>query len=497
MLTDQAAATAEYRMEFLSDCYLMPAAPGDPEYEDSGVKLKYYSTQALAYYYGKCVYLILAGMANGKSITTEFRNIPSEPMGTVYLEAAGTVGRFRANGTTYAFDSDGLVVGCDAMLDGGAGLVADASGTDWFPMMVPAANLATVTPTTNATPALANTITAPAGFDPMNPGNIWASFPTDGVSADVYAVELDKAHAVADATEQVSRESFSKSLSWLLESPYNITPVSVSLVSVAHSIGSISRVNVLVGLFAGSGSGSIANQSGGTLPLLAGSGSGAVAARRVSAVAGSGSGSNAMFTIPTLVSFDFEGANNSTTFNTTGTESLSVTPYGGAKITTARKVSGQSSGSFPTGSGLEISTSGAGFNFGSGPFAIQADVYIDSMPSDWFIVSSKSSGGLFIGYALAAYTGNGIGIGYGRKGVAWDYISSQQITMGQWCNIKIVCDGTTIKLFLDNSQIGSTQTRTASYNLSAGGGFYVADHNDGGSALFMNGNLDNLDIWVP
>jgi hypothetical protein len=176
-------------------------------------------------------------------------------MGTLYLEAAGTVGRFRANGTTFAFDSQGLIAGCDAMLDGGVGLVANATGADWFPMMVPATNLPTVTPAANNSPALANTINAPSGFDPMAPGNIWASFGTTGVEGDVYAVELTRTSAVGAVAENVRRESVSRSLSWVLEAPYNATPVTESGTSVASAISIILPGIVL---FAGGGSGAIA-----------------------------------------------------------------------------------------------------------------------------------------------------------------------------------------------------------------------------------------------
>jgi len=200
-------------------------------------------------------------MANGKSITTELRNIPSEPMGTVYLEAAGTVGRFRANGITFAWDSQGLVVGCDAMLDGGAGLVTGATGADWFPMMVPATNLPTVTATVNSTPSLANTITAPGGFDPMAPGNIWSSFGTAGVEGDVYAADLTRASVVGAVAENVRRESVSRSLTWVLEAPYSLTATTESITSVSVSYGTAS---VVYELFAGSGSGVIADLSAAT-----------------------------------------------------------------------------------------------------------------------------------------------------------------------------------------------------------------------------------------
>jgi len=276
MPSEQAIATSEYRMEFLSDSYLVPAVAGDPEFTDSGVKLQYYSTKALAYYYGRCIHLLLSGMANGKSITTELRNIPSEPMGTVYLQAGGTVGRFRANGTTFAFDSEALVVGCDAMLDGGAGKLTGASGVDWFPMMVGASNLPTVTPTTNNSPALANTITAPSGFDPMAPGNIWASFGTAGVEGDVYAVELTRASVVQAKADTVRRESVSRSLSWALVLPYSLATVVETGTSVAVSFGTILAS---VDLYVGSGSGVIANlgSSINLSELYAGSGSGVIA----------------------------------------------------------------------------------------------------------------------------------------------------------------------------------------------------------------------------
>jgi hypothetical protein len=189
--SDGTNSTDRYGMEFAPDSYLRPST--DAGDNGTGLNYVYVSSQAAAYEYGRAIYAILSGMANGKSITTELRNLPSEPMGTLYLEAAGTVGRFRANGTTFAFDSQGLIAGCDAMLDGGAGKLTGASGTDWFPLMVAASNLPTVTTTTNSTPGLANTINAPSGFDPMAPGNIWASFGTAGVEGDVYAVELTRA----------------------------------------------------------------------------------------------------------------------------------------------------------------------------------------------------------------------------------------------------------------------------------------------------------------
>jgi hypothetical protein len=255
--SDGTNSTDRYDMEFAPDSYLRPST--DAGDNGTGLNYVYVSSQAAAYEYGRAIYAILSGMANGKSITTELRNIPSEPMGTLYLEAAGTVGRFRANGTTFAWDSQGLVVGCDAMLDGGAGKLTGASGINWFPLMVAASNLPTVSTTTNSTPGLANTINAPGGFDPMAPGNIWASFGTAGVEGDVYAVELTRASVVGAVAENLRRESVSRSLTWILEAPYSLTTSTESGTSVSVSDGTL-----LVAQLAGSGSGVIADLSAAT-----------------------------------------------------------------------------------------------------------------------------------------------------------------------------------------------------------------------------------------
>jgi len=236
--SDWTLKTDRFDMQYAPDSYMAPADIT----VSNGTGLRHYHVPSVtaAYYYGRVVQAILSGMAHGKSITTELRNLPSEPMGTLYLEAAGTIGRFRANGTTFAFDSQGLIAGCDAMLDGGAGLLAGASGADWFPLEVPAANLPTITPATNSSPALANTITTPSGFDPAAPGSVWTSLGTAGVEGDVYAAELTVASTVKALSETVQRESVSRSLTWLLDAPYNATPVTVSLVSVATSYGTFS-----------------------------------------------------------------------------------------------------------------------------------------------------------------------------------------------------------------------------------------------------------------
>ena len=520
MPSEQATATSEYRMEFLSDSYLRPAEPGDPEYTDSGVKLQFFSAKALAYYYGKCVHLLLSGMANGKSITTEIRNIPSEPMGTVYLAAAGTVGRFRANGITFAFDSQGLIAGCDAMLDGGAGKLAGFSGSDWFPMMVPAANLATVTPTTSSTPALANTIAAPAGFDPMAPGNIWASFGTAGVEGDVYAVQLDRPHAVAAATESITRESVSKALTWLLELPYSLTFTTENLTSVAVSYGTITVVAAqwvtsATTLAPGSRDGG-PNANGGvswvtSLTTLApGSrNSGIVYGPLVAWVTGSttlapgtrsgglvygptvnwatssttfapgarsgGGGADPNFSSVGLL-LQFGGAHNSTTFTDSGPLALSGTTFGNAKISTSGGVFNNGNCGVFDGNGDYVLYPAASVPRFTGDFTIEAWVYPTSSVD---MILASSSSGSDSNVQIIRMNSNGTGTGNLTvfvNGATPISTANGTITANQWQHIALCRSGSNTRLFVGGIQVGNTNSTntswTGAFTCNVIGGFY-------------------------
>jgi hypothetical protein len=130
----------------------------------------------------------------------------------------------------------------------------------------------------------------------MAPGNIWASFGTAGVEGDIYAVELTRSSTVGAVAESVRRESVSRSLSWLLEAPYNATPVVETLISVSTAYGTFDlfRRNEL---YAGVGAGVITNlRPATTAPVLfAGAGAGAITNLLASStysqlIAGSGAG---------------------------------------------------------------------------------------------------------------------------------------------------------------------------------------------------------------
>jgi hypothetical protein len=116
------------------------------------------------------------------------------------------------------------------------------------------------------------------------------------VEGDVYAVELTKSAVVGAVNESVGRQSVSRSLSWLLEAPYNVTPVVENGTSVATAYGTF-VLFLRNDLFAGGGAGVITNLRPATTPpaLFAGAGAGVITNLSASAsafqlVAGSGAG---------------------------------------------------------------------------------------------------------------------------------------------------------------------------------------------------------------
>ena len=511
--SDGTNSTDRYDMEFAPDSYLRPST--DAGDNGTGLNYVYVSSQAAAYEYGRAIYAILSGMANGKSITTELRNLPSEPMGTLYLEAAGTVGRFRANGTTFAFDSQGLIAGCDAMLDGGAGKLTGASGTNWFPLMVAASNLPTVTTTTNSTPGLANTINAPGGFDPMAPGNIWASFGTAGVEGDVYAVELTRASVVPAMQENVRRESVSRSLSWVLEAPYSLTTSTESITSVSVSYGTASVVNELL---VGSGSGVIANLSAemATLQLLAGSGSGVISdltpameasylfagsgsgviadlfEETLELFAGSGSGvitetSNPNFS-SVSVQLHFAGSNNSTTFTDSSGNNLATSSVVNAKISTDQSKFGGSSGLFANGIQYIRYTPQALLEI-TGDFTIEAQLYPLSSV-DMIAASSASDNNTQIFRLNEGGSGR---LSFYLNGTQVFSPTAAGITANAWQHVAICRSGSSTRMFANGTQIGGANTSwTGSFRIDVIGAFFFqgSPYGDDG----FNGHIDELRV---
>jgi hypothetical protein len=85
--------------------------------------------------YGRIQNALLLGNRNGVSLQLAPEQLPSRPFDPLYLQAAGITGSYRVNGTSWAFDGNGIVASTDALL---WGAVSASSGTNlassWVPL---------------------------------------------------------------------------------------------------------------------------------------------------------------------------------------------------------------------------------------------------------------------------------------------------------------------------------------------------------------------------
>lgn len=123
-------------------------------------------------------------------------------------------------------------------------------------------------------------------------------------------------------------------------------------------------------------------------------------------------------------------------------------------------------------------------NFSSGDFTVEAWVYPNSISNDWFIISATGSGGFFFGLA-ATY-----GYGWGRNATAWDYRVAGYEKINIWQHIAVTRSGTSMKLFVNGTQIGTTQTVSTAYDLSTTSTTIGSQ----GTTYYLNGYISDLRV---
>lgn len=101
--------------------FQLPYAPDDEiTYSaSSGYGLIKSDAKAKAQNYGRIQNALLIGNRNGLSIQISADLMPPRPFDPIYIEEQGLKGQYRINGTSYTFDSNGIVASTDAMFWGG------------------------------------------------------------------------------------------------------------------------------------------------------------------------------------------------------------------------------------------------------------------------------------------------------------------------------------------------------------------------------------------
>ena len=175
-------------------------------------------------------------------------------------------------------------------------------------------------------------------------------------------------------------------------------------------------------------------------------------------------------------------ASTNTSFVDSGVNALTVTPTSATQGTFS-PYGDNWSNYFNGSSYLSIPTNTA-LNFGTGDFTIEAWIYTTVSSTDNFIISASGSGGMFFGFTA------GGSFGYGRATVAWDYQPTNIMSLNTWYHVALTRSGTSIRMFVNGTQFGTTQTSSQAYDL----GVTSTTIGSQGANYYFNGYISNLRV---
>jgi hypothetical protein len=165
-----------------------------------------------------------------------------------------------------------------------------------------------------------------------------------------------------------------------------------------------------------------------------------------------------------------------------------VTAVGNAQVDTAQsKFGGASLLLDGAGDYLQV-TYNSDFDFGTGNYTVEAWMRYATLTGDSFIVSGFGPSPTFAGWFFGIR--GGTDIGYGRAGVAWDYDVAHGMSTGTFNHVAWTRSGTSIRLFVNGTQVGSTQTSSQSYVLQNDDLFIGSQKNSN----YTNGHIDEVRI---
>jgi hypothetical protein len=177
--------------------------------------------------------------------------------------------------------------------------------------------------------------------------------------------------------------------------------------------------------------------------------------------------------------------NSTNNFTITKNGDTSVQRFSPFSPTTAYSTSVIGGSAYFDGSGDTLSlASQTALNFGTGDFTLEAWVYATTTLGDaTCIFTAVTTGGMMFG------TNGGAGSGVwaiGRKNIAWDYSSSTVPAVNQWQHVAVCRSGTSVRIFINGVQSGTTGTNSTAYDLSLGGTV------SGYQVNYMNGYFSSI-----
>lgn len=474
--------------------------------------------------YGRIQNALLLGNRNGVSLQLAPEQMPPTPFDPLYLQAGGITGAYRINGTSWAFDSNGIVASTDALL---WGAVSAAPGTDltssWIPLAPGTTTLpGPYTPTTGTT----NSETGVTYDSVITPAVVLApyleSVATQGGSRS-FVVVTEYPYALNRGTEtqvapsrtrivvgskvtadagafalsgQAASLSYTRKLS-VAATSFTVTGYSAGNIrdyAIGTNAGSFTSVgkeallkadrlplSAAPAAFAISGQDSTASVSV-RLPsnagvfVLTGQDASSVQDIRMPASAGSytatgqdaglGLADSSFSSVVLLLHMD--GSNGSTTFTDNSNSAHSITALGNAAISTAQSMFGGSSAVFDgTGDALSIPDSDD-WHLSTSDFTIECWIYPTSIPAIFTIASQRGTASNQNAWTLQwASSVPGLQWQFSSDGLSSisRSFSSWTPSVNTWYHVAITKSSGAYRCFINGTQLGGTQTNTtAIYN---------------------------------
>jgi hypothetical protein len=190
----------------------------------------------------------------------------------------------------------------------------------------------------------------------------------------------------------------------------------------------------------------------------------------------------------------FDSLNPAGRFIDNSRNNFVITSSGGAGLSTSQYKFGGASAYFDGTNDYLTSPQNAAFNFGTGDFTVEGWYYFTAIGSNQSLIA------LGTGANTGIYTGWGIWyqpntfLFYRYDGTELYYSFSTTLVVNTWYHIACTRNGTSLRMFVNGLQIGTTATSSTSYNNVNSDPLQIGKHTTGAGTFYYNGYVDELRI---